>query len=193
MARDDFVQSAHSSPLPNVREHTHTYNCHMAVVNWGLQSLGRTQNQAVLTTDRLAGMHCRMCTGDFNFHQTLPAQAYEARFCQNKRKLLRNLPFDQQIQPGDVILIGVPGFLTHSTVAVRVDPGEIYIRGFNNAGSFAEAVELRSQYDPTDRAITSSNYWKDEPDSFWYVAYEDLAQCLGKLVAIESAVDTWIG
>jgi hypothetical protein len=65
------------------------------------------------------------------------------------------------VSVGDVVLVGHKSNPAHSMVVVQkggaLDRQAVYIRGFNNTGTFGKGPRL--EYDSNDRDLNSSKLW----------------------------------
>jgi hypothetical protein len=101
-------------------------------------------------------------------------------------------------RPGDILFTkDLGGSIWHSMVVVSATSGHVYIRGFNNAGTFnypeINIPALPGAYDPVDRDVAPPNLWhglahvrvfgqangNNLPSTYlWLIRYADVASAL---------------
>jgi hypothetical protein len=122
-------------------------DCHQAVLGWLLTADRRVSPWKLMTY-----VQSRKDVGTW-----LTEHIY--------RNSLRILPDNaQQAAPGDILFLRVDGLrAAHSMVVVRRSPTGVFIRGFNNGGTFnhrgCRDRAPDGAYDPTDRDICTAELW----------------------------------
>lgn len=136
-----------------------SYVCHAAVLHWCLIALGKTDEEAeellaALVRERQKGQKEMLLEPWECYGPVFASKAYFSR-----------LPDDmlmQSCQVGDVVLIGPPTHPGHSMVVVSTEFNRVWVRGYNNRGTFAEAamkgmlpIPGANMYDSVNRSLST--------------------------------------
>lgn len=146
----------HAASNPNGYK---SYVCHAAVLHWCLIALHKTDEQA----EELLAALMRKRQEGHNVMLLEPWDCYGPVFA--TKASFRPLPDDMLMEHcsvGDVVLIGNPSAPAHSMVVVSKEYNRVWVRGYNNFGTFAEAalkghlpIPGANQYDSVNRSLST--------------------------------------
>lgn len=141
------LQAAHAPVLRPNRSalNYHPFNCHMAAIYWGLKASGQLDTAAEDLVENLTRATCPHCAGTNDLIASLQNDVYGRMFCANAVPLL-----PVECQAGDIAIYASKAIPVHSMVVVNVNNG-VFVRGFNNAGTFAGSP--RGAFDPLEHNI----------------------------------------
>ena len=131
----------------------HPYNCHMAVMHWALLFIGETEQKAQAMVQKITRTYCPHCKDRKPCPQGGSLQNHEyAKILCGQAKPLNAAT----CAPGDVVIVPNPAWPSHSMVVVSNDANGIGIRGYNNTGTFPNAMPPPPflQYDNNTRLLT---------------------------------------
>ena len=130
--------------------------CHQAALGWLLHAEGYTHAWQLL----------RQINETFTMPRDLSMWARDHIYNVNARldRALLRVGGDVLLPAvGDILFTQAGGSVAHSMVVVRKTPGHVFIRGFNNAGTFNYVgianPAIPGAYDNVDRDICDRVYW----------------------------------
>ena len=190
MSKEAFIRAAYDSPQPAREIHNEegggvSYCCHSAMMHWAFMALGETHQGANALVSKLSTLVCRACNnrGGIGGHESISFEWYGSNFCTGAVEISNRMDLTTKVNVGDVLITSRPEAPMHSMVVVKIDDSHtpaihnqdilkkghleldvyfsnVYIRGFNNAGTFPGAG--RSVYDDHDRDVTAKTNWYPE-------------------------------
>lgn len=157
MPAANFAQQARRSP--SQFNNAHGYVCHTAVLYWAFKDLGDSDSRAKKKMEAIAQSQCPQCTANppVVCHRPSILGTWFAPLSAISTPIL-GVAGLAVFNVGDVVILGNPNNPMHTMVVVRVNGGDVFIRGFNNVGTFGPPSPHLA-YDNHDRNLNTPGLW----------------------------------
>jgi len=157
MTAASFARRASSAPT--AFSGAHGYVCHTAALYWAFRDLGDSGDRAKKKMEAIAQSQCGQCTNNppIACHHASILAAWFAPLSAISTAI-PNAGALGAFAVGDVVILGHPNNPMHTMVVVRVGAGDVFIRAFNNVGTFGPPSPYLA-YDSHDRNLNTPHLW----------------------------------
>ncbi len=157
MSAANFANMARHAPRQF--NNAHSYVCHTAVLHWAFRDLGDSDDRAKKKMEAIAQSQCPQCTNNppIDCLQTSLRGTWFAPLSATAFPILGAGGLGVFFV-GDVVILGNPHNPMHTMVVVGVNDPDVFIRGFNNTGTFGPPSPYLA-YDNHDRNLNTPALW----------------------------------